>query len=512
MMRIRNIYIHVFSAVFFIVAAGCGDGLLNTAVSKDECGTDGDTESVHDSDCDSEITVSCDDGFIWSGQICTAVSSCSDIEELNPGLPDGKYLVFPFTHAGAPDSSCSYFSFNGHSYYYCSTALSWIDARDSCRMAGMELVNITSEDENIVVGFIAGSDIWTGANDRVAEGEWHWVYGQDDGTKFWTGLNGGGPVDHMYSNWESGSPEEGGDHSDCGGFISGSNRWNDRPCEDKLSYVCESSFTPPAPAAGCTHKIFKEHHYYFCKNPVVWNDATRMCAGVDMTFAKIDDDEDFIKDNIDKSAWVFSDDVNDVCAVINPVTGMDNNVDCLYDKFGFICEGPAAALPPLPAVNCRYSEDGESFYYTCINDLNWNSSKSRCEDVDMQLLRIDDKDEDRFVSMHIFDDTWMSANDMDVEGEWRFAGPGNDEGVQFWQGDSKGISVNGLYSNWNVNEPDNHGSIDDYPGEDCGLMGIADYLWGDCMCESVHDYMCEARVVSLKEVSCKFISNNASLE
>jgi hypothetical protein len=56
---------------------------------------------------------------------------------------------------------------------------------------------------------------------------------------------------------------------------------------------------------------------------------------------------------------------------------------------------------------------------------------------------------------------WLGASDAAVEGEWRWTeGPEGEEdggqGLQFWQGDANGNSVNGLFENWASSNPDNN--------------------------------------------------------
>ena len=59
---------------------------------------------------------------------------------------------------------------------------------------------------------------------------------------------------------------------------------------------------------------------------------------------------------------------------------------------------------------------------------------------------------------------WLGGNDMDIngvshEGQWVWNGNNDSNMVQFWQGDTNGNPVNGLYNNWGT-EPDNSGNQD----------------------------------------------------
>jgi len=49
---------------------------------------------------------------------------------------------------------------------------------------------------------------------------------------------------------------------------------------------------------------------------------------------------------------------------------------------------------------------------------------------------------------------WIGGNDLSTEGEWVWNGNNDATAIQFWQGNSAGQAVDGLYNNWG-NEPDN---------------------------------------------------------
>ncbi|ADB16019.1 autotransporter-associated beta strand repeat protein [Pirellula staleyi DSM 6068] len=82
---------------------------------------------------------------------------------------------------------------------------------------------------------------------------------------------------------------------------------------------------------------------------------------------------------------------------------------------------------------------------------------------------------------------WIGANDVLVEGAWRWA-DGPDAGVQFWQGTgsgSGGVTVGGNYANWNgTGEPNNS------PDEDAATM-IANGTWNDLGVGSSNAYIIE---------------------
>jgi len=64
---------------------------------------------------------------------------------------------------------------------------------------------------------------------------------------------------------------------------------------------------------------------------------------------------------------------------------------------------------------------------------------------------------------------WIGGNDMASEGSWIWDGKNDHSGIQFWQGDSNGAPVGGLYNNWG-NEPDDYENKQD-------ALGLAITKW-----------------------------------
>lgn len=68
---------------------------------------------------------------------------------------------------------------------------------------------------------------------------------------------------------------------------------------------------------------------------------------------------------------------------------------------------------------------------------------------------------------------WIGANDAAVEGQWRWA-TGPEAGTQFWQGAGMGTPMPGMYTSWQIGEPNDAGG-EDYAVTNYGGQG----LWND---------------------------------
>ncbi|MGD2250120.1 MAG: lectin-like protein [Candidatus Methanofastidiosia archaeon] len=117
--------------------------------------------------------------------------------------------------------------FNGHEYKLCETEKTWADAKNDCMACHGHLVTITSSAENDFVSNLAGSNsVWIGLTDEDTEGTWTWVTGESV----------------VYTNWNSGEPNNYGSGEDYGEMIS-NGTWNDNgppqfPSTTRY-YVCE---------------------------------------------------------------------------------------------------------------------------------------------------------------------------------------------------------------------------------------------------------------------------------
>lgn len=70
--------------------------------------------------------------------------------------------------------------------------------------------------------------LWLGGSDILREGDWEWVTSKKK------------IPDGSFTDWLPGQPTNSGGREDCLHiFSSYQYKWNDAPCENKYSYVCE---------------------------------------------------------------------------------------------------------------------------------------------------------------------------------------------------------------------------------------------------------------------------------
>ena len=120
-------------------------------------------------------------------------------------------------------------------YLVCSTTMGWFAARNLCHSVGYDLavVDDAGEDADLLqeLNRRGLGNTWLGLNDHLAEGQWVWLDGQ--------------PL--MYSHWDSGEPNNGGDGEDCGVLMTDEGRrseWDDRDCDSARPFLCELSAAP----------------------------------------------------------------------------------------------------------------------------------------------------------------------------------------------------------------------------------------------------------------------------
>ncbi|XP_076125902.1 C-type lectin domain family 4 member E-like [Alosa pseudoharengus] len=100
-----------------------------------------------------------------------------------------------------------------------------------------------------------------------------------------------------------------------------------------------------------------------------------------------------------------------------------------------------------------------SLYFFSIEDRNWTMSRKDCRQRGADLVIINSKEEQEFISAR-FRDTWIGLTDSEIEGEWKF---------------------------WMENEPNNADK-----GEDC--VKTYGKQWNDAPCSLDLRWTCERQI------------------
>ena len=136
----------------------------------------------------------------------------------------------------AGDGNANGVEFNGHSYQYIDTAVSWTEAHDLCNSLGGHLVTITSpEEQAFIESEFNGQMVWIGAYNNGAYGGdknvWRWVSGEE-----WN-----------YKNFSDGEPSN-SSGEEWFGCLWKEMKWNDLregdPGNRLSGFICEYDDQP----------------------------------------------------------------------------------------------------------------------------------------------------------------------------------------------------------------------------------------------------------------------------
>lgn len=220
-------------------APSCSDGVKNgTEVSVDcggdcgSCGSGGGTGGAGGSGgAGGGSQAICGDGIITAPEKCDDANlddgdSCSS--DCNCG---GNHLVNAEAFAN-PD--------NGHCYIRFNNALIFFDAITLCAKDDAHLATVTTLKERTFVGALVSDTVWIGGTDIQSEGTWSWVKDVDAWSIYPCDSTQSG-CDNNINLWEMGQPNDFNGNKDCLALSSGTDKFVDRSCGEKHSFLCERS-------------------------------------------------------------------------------------------------------------------------------------------------------------------------------------------------------------------------------------------------------------------------------
>ena len=149
--------------------------------------------------------------------------------------------------------------------------------------------------------------------------------------------------------------------------------------------------------------------------------------------------------------------------VLELCDGIDNDADGATDE-------PSTAN--LACDDCTSIVLDGTAFATCTDALRWEDARARCQLWGGDLASFDDLEQQQVVVASGAGDRWIGLTDAEDEDTWTWVA---------------GEAL--TYEDWRANEPDDGG-----PGEDCGQIRGVDEGWGDAVCGSERDYVCEVTV------------------
>ena len=144
------------------------------------------------------------------------------------------------------DPTLTYDAATGKFYQLVNTDETWANAQAAATGAQLngvsgQLLTIGSKYENEFARELAdtvGQDVWLGASDQGAEGDWRWYEGNTEGEQFWLGAAGGTAQNGLYNNWDSVEPNDTGGNEDFA-YLDANGEWNDWTAVGQQNYIIE---------------------------------------------------------------------------------------------------------------------------------------------------------------------------------------------------------------------------------------------------------------------------------
>ncbi|KAM9308126.1 macrophage mannose receptor 1 [Gastrophryne carolinensis] len=344
-------------------------------------------------------------------------------------------------------------------------ALTWSEARRSCRQQGADLLSVTELHEQSYISGLTASfsvSLWTGLNSLDFNAGWRW--------------DGGGPF--RFLNWLPGNPSaEPG--KNCVALNSGKNaKWENRECTQKLGYICKkgnstSSYITPSvtdvincpatwvPYAGYCYSLHKENR--------IWKDAMLSCRKQEGDLASLHNLEEasFVHSQFEfegaEYVWLglndlktqlffeWSDDTpvtytswqagepshlnnrQEDCVALN--TKIGRWADQMCEKtFPYICRRKPLPtdhdLGPVAQEGCSKGWKRHGFYCYFIGETvsTYSEANSFCTQNAAYLMTVDDRFEQAyltsFIGLRPEKYFWTGLSDTEERGTFKWANKG----------------------------------------------------------------------------------------
>ncbi|ETE61035.1 Macrophage mannose receptor 1, partial [Ophiophagus hannah] len=399
----------------------------------------------------------------------------------------------------------------GHLYQINSfSALTWDEARKSCRQQYSELLSISElYEQAYLTGLINDFEAkyWIGLNNPDFDSGWQWTNHQ--------------PL--RYFNWAPGSPSsETG--KNCGLMHGRIGKWENSQCEQKHGYICKrmnSSIQAPGPSSDDLKPIkcpgdwagYAKHCYRLNRDRKTWKDASVSCQKDGGHLLSIHDIEEYsfvfsqlgykstdnlwigLNDQKTSSYFEWSDgtrvrfirwqkgeptlisNVQEDCVIMSGKNGYWADHFC-EEELGYICKKePSEFLPGTDEVadpKCQKGWKRYGFYCYLIGKTpgTFSEAKTSCETNQGFLISVENRFEQAFLTSQIGHRPekyfWIGLSDVVNPGTFNWT---NGDSIQF--------------THWNAKMPG--------PNPGCVAMrtGDAAGLWDVVNCEERAAFLCK---------------------
>nr|XP_028607052.1 macrophage mannose receptor 1-like isoform X1 [Podarcis muralis]XP_028607053.1 macrophage mannose receptor 1-like isoform X1 [Podarcis muralis] len=390
------------------------------------------------------------------------------------------------------------------------SALTWYQARKSCRQQNAELLSITSLHEQAYLTGLINSmtaAYWIGLISFDAESGWQWV----------------GDRPFRYLNWAPGSPSPETEKL-CGSMLSNNGNWENDKCHQKLGYICKKenssldvSFIPSdgLKPIKCPDgwAAFAGHCYCLKRDLKTWKNALWSCREEDGDLISIHSIEEYsfvisqlgyqstdllwigLNDQKIPKYYEWSDgstvrltkwqkgkpahinDEQSACVIMNGESGYWADYFC-EEELGFICKRePLGFLPEEPEnadPNCKkgWKRHGSYCYLISQTSATFSEANTFCETNKGSLASVENRYEQAFLTSLIGLRSekyfWIGLSDVQQQGTFKWI---NRDNV--------------LFTDWNSG----------MPGEQSGCVamrtGTAAGLWDVVNCKEKAAFICK---------------------
>jgi len=137
-------------------------------------------------------------------------------------------------------------------------------------------------------------------------------------------------------------------------------------------------------------------------------------------------------------------------------------------------------------VGATFEGVGYMFCYSTAQQRTWKEAETDCEAHKMHLARVDSAMQNSFIrktalDVNFSDNIWLGGSDAAVEGRWVWI-----DDAQFWMGNFNGRPIDGLFTAWDMGQPNSASGQ-----EDCLAMWANTTMWHDSTCGTHEAYMCQ---------------------